>query len=672
MLYDYSTVLACAPIVTPGAASPSRRLDPAEDEHSLHMLYDYSTVLACAPIVTPGAASPSRRLDPAEDEHSLHMLYDYSTVLACAPIVTPGAASPSRRLDPAEDEHSLHMLYDYSTVLACAPIVTPGAASPSRRLDPAEDEHSLHMLYDYSTVLACAPIVTPGAASPSRRLDPAEDEHSLHMLYDYSTVLACAPIVTPGAASPSRRLDPAEDEHSLHMLYDYSTVLAWLDHPVKRFKTETPLFREELALGAALGADLYAGHDHTSMAAMPAPIDVKQEKVDHEDVKEYKNLFTSDGLCPTLKDLEQIFDNSDDANSGDETLQVQTPPDSNKSAEESRCAGGRCVRAEELSKMFPTPPSMEAHAQPSPGFTLPDDAPAPHQPGGSPPPDPIEDWSYVFKPPTLYKYVGSSKYAPLTQLPSQLLPPLTLPPNAVYRPRAERRADAERAGVKRSASPSSESRESNRGRRGSGSATPAAAGAAGPGVAASPAPAPVPAPAPEPAPAPAHAACPLLVNVLLADTVLNVFRDHNFDSCTLCVCNAGPKVVGNIRGADAATYLAGCSGVPRWDAGASPGAADDEPARCTCGFSAVVNRRRAHTAGLFYEDEMEITGLAPEPGGALGAGGARGGGRLADVAGVVAMQCAAPAGGAASALARAAQRAAQPPPPDELRLNLLE
>lgn len=34
----------------------------------------------------------------------------------------------------------------------------------------------------------------------------------------------------------------------------------------------------------------------------------------------------------------------------------------------------------------------------------------------------------------------------------------------------------------------------------------------------------------------------LMVNILLGDTALNLFRDHNFDSCTLCVCNAGPKV----------------------------------------------------------------------------------------------------------------------------------
>lgn len=35
----------------------------------------------------------------------------------------------------------------------------------------------------------------------------------------------------------------------------------------------------------------------------------------------------------------------------------------------------------------------------------------------------------------MYKYVGSSKYAPLTNLPSQLLPPVNLSPTAVYRPR---------------------------------------------------------------------------------------------------------------------------------------------------------------------------------------------------------------------------------------------
>lgn len=206
--------------------------------------------------------------------------------------------------------------------------------------------------------------------------------------------------------------------------------------------------------------------------------------------------------------------------------------------------------------MFPTPPSMEAHAQASPGFSLPDDA-TPLRAGSPPPDQAIEDWSYVFKPPTLYKYVGSSKYAPLTSLPSQLLPPVTLPPHAVYRPRYQDHdhdrdtpkarddndADAARPqpGVKRSAPPTPETRDA-RPRR----PCDAAPAGTGPGprtgttttstscVAVSR----TSRRGPDSAPAAPHAACPLMLNVLLADTVLNVFRDHNFDSCTLCVCNA--------------------------------------------------------------------------------------------------------------------------------------
>lgn len=131
----------------------------------------------------------------------------------------------------------------------------------------------------------------------------------------------------------------------------------------------------------------------------------------------------------------------------------------------------------------------------------------------------------------------------------------------------------------------------------------------------------------------------LLVNILLSDTALNIFRDHNFDSCTLCVCNAGPQVVGNIRGADAGVYLmnstnnertnmninmqqpnspflgmGGMGQPPPYGGILSPQhnsqttILDEDSIRCSCGFSAVVNRRLSHRSGLFYEDEMEITG----------------------------------------------------------------
>lgn len=175
----------------------------------------------------------------------------------------------------------------------------------------------------------------------------------------------------------------------------------------------------------------------------------------------------------------------------------------------------------------------------------------------------------------------------------------------------------------------------------------------------------------------------LLVNVLLYDTSLNIFRDHNFDSCTICVCNATPKCVGNIRGLDAGMYLSlatnchfnanlsaivdksfeGHSVDPRGvtkyvghsknfihsdtpntavptipplscpSCKPSPiptselvpsllnnppqlnlsGYVDDDPIFCHCGFSAVINRRLAHQTGLFYEDEIEITGMARDP-----------------------------------------------------------
>lgn len=175
----------------------------------------------------------------------------------------------------------------------------------------------------------------------------------------------------------------------------------------------------------------------------------------------------------------------------------------------------------------------------------------------------------------------------------------------------------------------------------------------------------------------------LLVNVLLYDTSLNIFRDHNFDSCTICVCNATPKCVGNIRGLDAGIYLSLTSNchfntnlssivdksfegqsvdprgitkylghsknvihsetpntaVPKLPSLNCPscqpspiptselvpslvnnppqlnlsGYVDDDPFFCHCGFSAVINRRLAHQTGLFYEDEIEITGMARDP-----------------------------------------------------------
>lgn len=89
----------------------------------------------------------------------------------------------------------------------------------------------------------------------------------------------------------------------------------------------------------------------------------------------------------------------------------------------------------------------------------------------------------------------------------------------------------------------------------------------------------------------------ILLNLVLSDSLLNLHKDHNFESCTVCVCN------NNIKGADAGVFLPDAL---------VPGI--EEPQyKCTCGFSAVINRSRSQFAGLFYEDEVDITGLYYDP-----------------------------------------------------------
>lgn len=94
-------------------------------------------------------------------------------------------------------------------------------------------------------------------------------------------------------------------------------------------------------------------------------------------------------------------------------------------------------------------------------------------------------------------------------------------------------------------------------------------------------------------------------------------------------------MVGNIRGADAGLYLSSIQPSTQTSSNAAPSSpfpgmgiggppppygmlspthhqplvmTDEDPIRCSCGFSAVVNRRLSHRSGLFYEDELEITG----------------------------------------------------------------
>jgi mediator of RNA polymerase II transcription subunit 13 len=65
----------------------------------------------------------------------------------------------------------------------------------------------------------------------------------------------------------------------------------------------------------------------------------------------------------------------------------------------------------------------------------------------------------------------------------------------------------------------------------------------------------------------------LTVNLVLSDSLLNLYRDINFNSCTMCVCTND----GNIRGGESLLYL--------------PDINSDEDYDCKCGYSAVVNRK---------------------------------------------------------------------------------
>ncbi|CAF4766441.1 unnamed protein product, partial [Rotaria sp. Silwood1] len=119
-----------------------------------------------------------------------------------------------------------------------------------------------------------------------------------------------------------------------------------------------------------------------------------------------------------------------------------------------------------------------------------------------------------------------------------------------------------------------------------------------------------------------------IFNILLNDSILNIYRDINFDSCVLCACNSNEL---SIHGSDSLIYLEKpqdniksihshmythqqspyqhssiYSQQQQQQQQQSSSSINDS---CSCGFSAVVNLRLGYSSGLFYEDEIEITGI---------------------------------------------------------------
>ncbi|KAJ4935384.1 hypothetical protein JOQ06_016920 [Pogonophryne albipinna] len=263
-----------------------------------------------------------------------------------------------------------------------------------------------------------------------------------------------------------------------------------------------------------------------------------------------------------------------------------------------------CISSADLHQMFPTPPSLEQQGY-SPmnsggkdsleggaGLTLLDGSQLNNhfkmeveEGYCSPKPLEIKDFSFVYKPETCQLLIGCSMYAPLKMLPSQCLLPIKLPEDCVYTPswtmgKMELIPPVTNVNLltKDSNVPSVEPDYSQTYTPQthtpfmSSSAPPSNSGTGILSV--------------EPATVPsipeAHS---LYVTLILSESVMNLFKDCNFDSCCVCVCNM------NIRGADVGVYLK-----------------DNGEAQypCTCGFSAVTNRRFGQSAGLFLEDELDV------------------------------------------------------------------
>ncbi|XP_002735637.1 mediator of RNA polymerase II transcription subunit 13-like [Saccoglossus kowalevskii] len=352
------------------------------------------------------------------------------------------------------------------------------------------------------------------------------------------------------------------------------------------------------------------------------------------------SLMRETDLAVTANDLDQLFESSDDDECGgafdslSQKISMITADDSvmkpssthNKGSSLNSTNNGYLMTSSELARMFPTPPSLECNPG-SAEYINPDSAPGSslldlpsaipdlmeieiEESLGSPKPEPIKDWSFVFKIPVMQRYFGSSMYAPLKSLPSSKLPPLKFPNNCLYKPSWQVGLSQKQDYLPPSKDlPSVSSVDTDMIKATQHPMLPLPS-AGTPGVLQSPAtfhatqehhqnfesfsPASTPSSyvknlnSIEP-PTPANnipEAHSLFVNLVLSDSLLNLFKDRNFDSCVICVCNM------NIKGNDASLYL------------------NDNQAqyKCVCGFSAIKNRRYGTGSGLFAEDEQDITG----------------------------------------------------------------
>lgn len=142
----------------------------------------------------------------------------------------------------------------------------------------------------------------------------------------------------------SRDYENVSDDYTnpRQLLYEYGMWDAWLNHPVKRFKPnedktvmeakrsqKTDLYADEmknvetlpdqvLALPVNIMSENTQNNTETSQKNCDAENGGATIKTEPQDEHSGPgNLFTIEGLQPSYKDLDQIFDNSDDASSED-------------------------------------------------------------------------------------------------------------------------------------------------------------------------------------------------------------------------------------------------------------------------------------------------------------------------------------------------------------------
>ncbi|XP_064647452.1 mediator of RNA polymerase II transcription subunit 13-like isoform X2 [Lineus longissimus] len=452
-----------------------------------------------------------------------------------------------------------------------------------------------------------------------------------------------------------------EDEEPMgKSLYDFATLNAWLLRPVKKARSNHRTDGHSNSSGSrSLSShstpspvtsclpmhDPYEFSDESSTNAtgfcsrgfrasrddsFPGGRLIKQEDDDMGDLGSPQtpgaqlgttSLMSEKDLVPTITDLDRIFDTSGEEDN-DDTFQEPMGNGGSRLCDDAVIKGSKgtslnsstgagIIGTTELSRMFPTPPSMENNTSPCNGQADPvhelDPVCAPMEHMASPE-APVKECLFVHKSLPCGQFIGSSKYSPI-ELPSGKLPSIEL--NCYYKPSwhyplpmmekhpqqsqyshmpsMENVANMARLPVDRMlsipASPATfpgsmqqrtpmsyelQSPASNASsylnknlnsidNHGTNSQVPEA-----------------------------HS---LTVNLVLSDTILNLFKDHNFDSCNICVCNM------SIKGADVGIYI-------------PESLVSQEPQyKCACGFSAVMNRKYGHNSGLFYEDEVDITGI---------------------------------------------------------------